>query len=510
MKKRTFYVLITTMLFITFHQTLSAQTKRAMFLHGYSSNPDVAWKKIPRADNGYGDVPYRWMYEGIIEDTVTPNLGAIVDEQVYVKTILTAMTQHDPNNNSRWIMIGHSLGGLAARAIEPYVKNGLTIPNVLSFPPRNLKGIITLGTPHQGAPAAGNLASAQPIADDVRNKIKSGPQWQSTYGWTGYFLNPFGYDFIYSVGATVFNYFYLADALGKAHASVSKYIADATKNDAARLAPNSDWLYTNVLSKSSTVPHVSISGVESTPHTLMRFVSTIDDLGAVTFTNENDAVDKMNNAQNFYQGYENYHEQARHSSDWTWIVATAWATANWYIHNEGMIHWRYGREAIQNLDVTWAGLANATLSSCTSGSYQVWVPCSGYYDYTGTGGSSYHDLETMFQTVDDYNCQQHLVDGYWKTVYYTYCTYYQDRWDGFIPRSKTVWQYGESIIDNPIVSDASVGTIEKGNVCFDGTGEADGGYNHGELRYWKKNYGTHMLSTPMQFAKTWTDVWLKR
>ena len=243
-------------------------------------------------------------------------------------------------------------------------------------------------------------------------------------------------------------------------------------------------------------PHISISGVESSPHTFIRFVSALNDVGP-TLGNENEAVQKIVDGIVIYKFAENYHALY----DRWWLKYNPMTYHVWLMHHEGMIHWRYGREALQNLDIKWAEMHNEVLSYTQTGSYDYWVDCTG----GGIFYPSYHDLETMFRTVEQYQCDNRLIDGYWATRYYTYTVSYQDQTDGFIPKNRTQWNNNEGFV----ASTTTASAVRQGNISFDGANEADAGYNHLELRFHKRDNGsaTPTRSTPNRFAQDWAKEW---
>ena len=498
MKTRLFYFVLILVAVNFFSTNVFSQTKRAMFLHGYSSNPSTAWINVPRLDPNVTNVPQTWINEGIIDDYTVPDFGTVVNKDAYGQIVLDAMATHDPQNDSRWVMVGHSLGGLGARGVEPYVKNGVSILGV-NYPPRNLKGIITLGTPHQGAPAAASIsnneANVLSIASGIRDDINAGPEWQSSWGWAGVFIPlNFGFaeDLIYST-VSVYYYKDFSGALNNAYNTTKKYITDAAANNASMLAPNSSFIneLNSPLLTPSVVPHISISGGETAP-TFIRFISTLDDLGA-KFSNEVDAVNTLNQMINTYASIENFHYS--YTDDWYDYLDYP----TWLFHHEGWVHWTRGRSSLQNLDVTWAEMHNEVLSVTNTYYSRYWVNCGG-------GGYSVQDLEKLFFEFIPCRDEPGVAadGGYWATTPYTYTTYYSDITDGFIPKQRTKWKWDDSFV----AQGTAPSDVRQGNISFDGTGEADGGYNHGELRFPKRNYGAKDYTQPFLFSKDWANYWI--
>jgi hypothetical protein len=118
-------------------------------------------------------------------------------------------------------------------------------------------------------------------------------------------------------------------------------------------------------------------------------------------------------------------------------------------------------------------------------------------------------LEAMFRAIDPCASGD---GGYSVLVYYTYT--YAERSDGLVPVNRTRWNSYEGVQNNPSGNGSD---IRQGNVCFDGTGEADGGYNNAELRNMNRNYGeqfnntgTGTASRPGRFGKDWILYWIDR
>jgi hypothetical protein len=82
--------------------------------------------------------------------------------------------------------------------------------------------------------------------------------------------------------------------------------------------------------------------------------------------------------------------------------------------------------------------------------------------------------------------------------------HYAEKSDGLVPLNRSKW-YNYEGFSNP---NAAASSLTRANVSFDGAGEADGGYNNGEMRDLVRRYGQHQSSKPMQKAKAWMDWYL--
>lgn len=160
--------------------------------------------------------------------------------------ILNAVAAAAGDDVQLWL-IGHSMGGLVARALlEPAAASGATQPSWFS----KIQGLITLGTPHLGAPLAlqailGNLPpelGLEMTAFATAFVDKNGdPEWDSSYE----LLPPPNQQFITSSDATpesVFNLDLRAAASLIRHGASSEFLNEAqsffgtlTYNDAEGL-----------------------------------------------------------------------------------------------------------------------------------------------------------------------------------------------------------------------------------------------------------------------------------
>lgn len=472
MKTRTICIILILNLMVVFLSL--SQNKYGLFLHGYESKGSTAWTDV----RNVGNIPQTWVAEGIINGFQAPDLPPLTDISALVDSVFAELNKYP---NDKWIIVGHSLGGLVARGTEKSIFDANY----------HLKGIITLGTPHQGAPVAAmvsNTTYVQNIVNTVRNDIHAGPDWQfRDHGLPMDAIGLFGEHWIGKiVGRYVYEVF--ASSLDSAYATTSRYIKRASGQGADKLAPGSDFLRDYIYPVASNVPHISISGVESSPHSFIRFVSTIDDIGD-GFENETDAVNMTNDGLWTYGFFEDYHSWMKNIYLW-----------QYQYHDIAQYRWKRGRIALGSLDTKWFELHNEIRSYYHTGTYQIWVSCD---QESWAGGASVKDLEVLFA---EYNPCLEGISGYFKTVSYGYTVYYPDQSDGFIPKERTKWKSGEYIHTQsnlPPVAD-----IRQGNISFDGAGEADGGYNHGELRYPKRNYGQRLESRPMKYSKDWANYWI--
>lgn len=170
-----------------------------------------------------------------------------------------------------------------------------------------------------------------------------------------------------------------------------------------------------------------------------------------------------------------------------------------------MYKWKRGKDALNNIDARWASLHNADLIYSTIPYVQdFWEDC-------GTGSPpggwssdfSVDELEALFLVT---GCTGDVLDqgGFWdsRIVYYTISV--PDKSDGFIPVNRTRWNSTDANVARGTTASDGANMVS-GNIYFDGYGEADGGYNHSELRNLTRNYGQYGTSKPMDYGKQWVE-----
>lgn len=130
------------LLFVLVNPSLKSQDY-ALFIHGFQGS-DESW-------SGSG-TPDDWVNAGIIDGYAllnydTDDLTSAAGQASLIQQIATKMGQQDPSGSGDWIIVGHSMGGLVARAGYHELVNN---PATAHF---NIKAILTVGTPHQGSRA---------------------------------------------------------------------------------------------------------------------------------------------------------------------------------------------------------------------------------------------------------------------------------------------------------------------------------------------------------------------
>lgn len=136
--------LITTLLIIAGISTQVSAQDYALFIHGFEGSGE-SWIS--------SGTPSDWVNAGVIDDYVvisyqTGELATPAGQAAVIQRIATEMALKDPAATGRWVLVGHSMGGLVARAGYHSLK---TTPSTQMY---NILGVLTVGAPHQGARAS--------------------------------------------------------------------------------------------------------------------------------------------------------------------------------------------------------------------------------------------------------------------------------------------------------------------------------------------------------------------
>ncbi|MFQ6606001.1 MAG: esterase/lipase family protein, partial [Fidelibacterota bacterium] len=204
--KRLVFLLLATTVLVNGQSTM----RQGLFLHGYGSSGE-SWINT--------GTPTALEDEGVFTETISPDLPGLnhLDE---LATVINPLLNDAQNDD--WIFIGHSLGGLMAKYLESATRDGN--PDIYDL--ANLKGVLTLGAPFQGAPVAdfeGN--NTQEVVDHFRNDVRAGPDWQVDWGWTSLdivevLISAYGW-----VGGQLYQDF--SDILDDLHSDLSNMIETA-------------------------------------------------------------------------------------------------------------------------------------------------------------------------------------------------------------------------------------------------------------------------------------------
>jgi pimeloyl-ACP methyl ester carboxylesterase len=446
----------------------TAQRKMAAFINGYSPDPNLGWAQSNAPNLS---TPAQLVAEGVLTAYVIPTLPSFNPRPQFDQAFSDAFSTNQLND--KWVVVGHSLGGFLARLADagyPYLRPILDLRGV------QLKGVVTIGTPHRGLPAAANVANAVATMNAFNADVLAGPQYYATNGGGPVdeilsFLNN---------GRP--NYQVLASALLDAKADVEGLSQGTMGQVVNQLAPNSDFI--NALQTIPlNAPHVSISGVESSNSALFRWLSTLGfGSGMTANPDEFDVTYKFSLARLSYQATADAEAIAEGINYWIywWCL---WDCDDerdaYYWHKDAQTAWRRGINSLNAIDDTWFTIHGEYLEA--TGYYQEWI-CPGQWESTP-------------------DCE----GGYWsEPIPYTY--YYADQSDGLVTKNRTKWSDNEFFDPNY----GGPGAYQYSNVNYDGSGENDGGYNNGEMRDLYRRYGNHGPSKPMQYGKSWIYYWIQQ
>jgi hypothetical protein len=395
----------------------------------------------------------------------------------------------DPSKNRKWIIIGHSLGGLRARIAhdEMYAKLGSA----------KFKGIVTLGTPHQGAPAAREEHKdyAVSVISNWAKDAGGAADWEQNN--TSRF---YGFSFLIDpILALVHTITTLVDWIvtlvvdletddhmeNKLYMQITAAVMDKTKYNAHVIAPEGA-LIQKVNSIKTKVPHVSINGVESS-----KMMVRIE----AAYADENKKIKDFDDKKDSARTMRGYHSWMKYINFFSYSH-----------HKRGQGKWDRSIRAMNNIDNMWNKVIGENIKIAKSYRFQEWQSCDGRarYCYDCNGPAQVKQLESLFAMEGCSDPKKLDQGGVWVWKTRRYYVWVADKSDAFIPQKRTKWSPGQSIVKaNP---DGSIpdGAI---NVTYDGSEDPykDGGYNHLEIINLYRTYGDKKESWPMWGAAWWME-----
>jgi len=436
-----------------------AQNKYAIFIYGFEGS-DSSWTG-PSIQ-----VPQQWKAEGIITDYVAityqaSQMGNDLGKDTVMNDIGTKM--QEKAKNGEWIIVGHSLGGIVARAAYHYLKT--TAPyNTL-----NIKAITTIGTPSQGANPAHLSITGQPGFINVAPQI-----------------------------ATFRNL--VQDPLTVIHSSVA-LITSFIDGDALSQLENAPTILDDVFNKlneyatiSENIPAKDVIGrldaFNPDPKSLIFQINSSQTLKPThvrsiigsekQFTPvraANEVYEELNTTEvatlsNFKKIRDFYKTNADAWHATNIIYQTPWGGFNFKAAasaRKKRDRWKKGLTELNNIDTRWGSIIDAY--TYTPYEDVILIP-SGTCDGGPGGGPG--GVWSIQESVnpDDYTC----VNG---TLYEIQVIRWYNKIvtknDGLLTPESCVWDPGSSLTDNPK------------NHYYDDVPD-EGGYNHFELKRYKRNY----------------------
>ena len=480
--------LILVLLLISVFGNNALGTNKVLFVHGYESTSQ-SWKD-KNTDDDFVNPP-----DG--QGSIVANLGDIeyVDYDLayyyalyynnlpLLRTRLFEVVSNKINSspNDNWLIVSHSLGGLLTRGALTQLNN-----------PDQVKGIITLSTPHQGAAAANvEMNGAQIFVNNFRADVEAGPDvGASMWSLAANFL-----DFVNDGDlAGLASALYVTDLVDYGFAEAQDYITGATTIDAASLmGPNGNWIDFINDQPPINIAHRAIMGAERSA-TLIRWLSEFG-IEAAEDLNETD--------------FEHYYAEIA-----DWYSDNYWAFDNW-VNVYTICHlwdcpaydnavdkrdaWELGKDAWDDLDDSWAGAIGAgTWYTITD----VWTS-GGYMECDGGGA-----VESIKNGTFDFEALLALPpseDCWWvpfESVVNSVEVYVATKNDGLIQPQLGLWN---------LTDDWSPGNIlnmqGQNNYYYPDVGES-GGWNHSEVMRYTRIYDGDNTSaanivTPLRHNASW-------
>ncbi len=429
----------------------------ALFLHGFEGSEE-SWLNSGTPDD--------WVTAGIIDDYIAisydvADLASSSSQAQLINSIASQMSQKSSTGN--WVIVGHSMGGLVARAGYEVLDSHPLLPQA------NIKAVLTVGTPHQGARAAHVALSntpgyinVKPVLDEFIFRVEE--PLDDVHGAVSWFaqFSPGALDQLEKI-PEIKN-----DVIGHI-----EYFSNASVNNNVK----------NIIGLNGSLIQTINSGQVSEPsfkrsvigaEKKFIVVRSANEIVGDRNGNELGALDNFNDIRYFYKANSNAWEASR--------IAYKWTLQNGKKRDaeRKRDRWRTGRNTLDNIDGTWGEMIDSYTIGTVIMSMYVMVDCQGQPgDPTMPGHSDGEEICWELQDVP-----------------FSYPVATKN--DIIIGPEYAVWNPNEDPDDGDI------------NWYYDDV-PADGGYNHFELRRHKRAYtlsGVFQqgeLAPPMRDAALWLD-----
>ena len=317
MKKLSKYIFI--LLATIFFNNLSAQERNVIWVHGLDGS-ESSWAYYESIFSEEREInSHRETYNTSvgIDHTANQVIGTIDND-------LGAQATHPRN-----IAIGHSMGGLTIRDIDRLTGNN-----------KRFGGLITVASPHYGAPIANSIldGSLESAAENACEKISAGPIAEYiTLPWN--FAGNMNNDILC-------NYFIdnesVQDIQGNSSVNSDLRVGSSTINA--------------INSHNTTTPTICIYAEEETPVHWRMFSSEVSDN-----ENDNEIVSDVNTAKNIWKAYRDYNIGKAIANSWN-----PWAAALY--HNRAR-QWKKGMDWIDDSENIWCTLIKTSRTESYTHSY---------------------------------------------------------------------------------------------------------------------------------------------
>lgn len=471
-----------------FTQTNLCAKNYALFIHGFGGD-EKSWENSGTINE--------LMNNGIINGYINKKYDeSEVTNPSYLENTFISPMNAMSNPSDKWVIIGHSMGGLLARNLEIQLKYNYQI---------NVVGVLTVSTPHQGARVAhasfstgakkSGYGAYNPtkIMDDWRYKIDDAFKYKSSTIDLGAALG----DFAAAISHLRFpsdGYVCQSCELDKLGGYLEdgwqfakNYITLADSASAMSLIGTNGSIIKSINAVSTGVAHRSVMGAEMHPVPI-RYGSTFSEV----LGDKNE--DEMKSAYDGIQTYMNW-TYNWYNGKYNTLQALLWIQPWWYWeakYNDNVRKkWDKARIAWDKVDSYWGQAINSY--EVTRSYYWGKKLCS--EDPSDQRDGTRYDWDVYFAyapcTGDN--------DPRQKVYYYIYTA---DKNDGLIRPKEARWKPTDSWI--PTNRFAMHG---QNNWYYpDDSGQAPG-YNHNELRDYRRKYSPNKGGQ----SEPWQDIeaWLK-
>jgi len=434
-----------------------AQKKVGIFVHGFNGASEK-WLAESQA-------PQFWKSNGTITDYVALDYETLELKTAQSQALLLArfdqiLKTKGNKTNDEWILIGHSLGGIVGRMLYPSLKS-------LGY---NVVAVVSIGGPSQGAEATN--VSTEDINSSI-NRIKNNinaaqehvaPTVSFLLGLESLFASIEGNTSVKSQIAAI------PDYLEAARDTALGYADTIIESEAASIIGRNGSVINQINGFSSTnnavhpTNYLSIIGAEKSKIPFRMIGHIFED---EEYKDEYKVINQIMDLRNeYFNRNENYFRQLADRYHWCRFRASCRSARDYAHYRENL--WKQAKLEIDNIDVTWGELIN---------SYKfVTFPVSVYYPPCESGGGSdgpgrvpgFFDIGTL---PNGDQCS--TKSGGESIIEYKEFPI-ADKNDGVVNIHSVLWKEGQALISTH-------------NQYFDDI-PADGGYNHFELRNYKRAY----------------------
>lgn len=449
--------------------TLSAalgQQKMALFLHGFEGDAD-SWLSA--------NTPQQWVSEGIVDGYVnftyrTTELAPDSLVFLFSKFANTLNTIDFPN--TEWVIVAHSLGGFVSRLGYNQIKSNPLTQHI------NIKAILTLGTPHQGARATGVSLSpystehiyVKPVFDEFEYRmLQPLSEVHSVVGFITGLTNP--------------------DALGELqnaplhlktiYGTLAFWEQASILNNAKALIGVDGSVINAINSPFNHQPQYrrSIIGAEKKFIPVRSASENLDIPGSTELS----TLNNFDQIRWFYMANRNaWNAEVNALNLLTWPFPNPFAA---YARAK-RDRWQRGRDAMDNLDVSWGQIIDS-YKIVNTYSYG-WMPI-------GSCGGNGGPVVPGEEIIPDTECLGGVLYEY---TQFTVTTLIPEKNDAVVSPSYAVWSSGQQPNDQVI------------NYLYDDV-PAEGGYNHFEIKRYRRAYALQDvfqvgdLAPPMEDGANW-------